>query len=439
MKVADQLRSDPRNHICVVRPVDYELDGLLSILQQQLTISEKGYLIESFWKALIYTELAKSVYEAITSKPEYLGRTAAEADLVSFVTRNEDLILPEFSMRLDVLVTRLSKVNQAATSTEIKAKISESVHRELINHLRDLITACLEKSHTVALLVDNLDKNWTRRANVELTSELLLALLSVGPRVADDFKKSSLGRRRLDVLMTIFIRSDIYAGIHAYARESDKLPIRKIEWNDPELLGRVIERRIMASDTGIVDSAEVWSKYFVDQVDGASTKDFLITSVFPRPRDLIYLVRASLQHAVNRGHTRIEEKDVLSGLEQYSSFAFASLMAEGEPQFRELQDFMVQLFGGPSVLTEDEIRDALEEGDLGITNLDYAVSLLQELTFLSYEMSPGQFVFAYDQEERAKLAVLAKRTSKVIGKRRYQIHPAFHAYMELKAIDASGQ
>ena len=272
-----------------------------------------------------------------------------------------------------------------------------------------------------------------------MTSELLLALLSVGPRVADDFKKSSLGRRRLDVLMTIFIRSDIYAGIHAYARESDKLPIRKIEWNDPELLGRVIERRIMASDTGIVDSAEVWSKYFVDQVDGASTKDFLITSVFPRPRDLIYLVRASLQHAVNRGHTRIEEKDVLSGLEQYSSFAFASLMAEGEPQFRELQDFMVQLFGGPSVLTEDEIRDALEEGDLGITNLDYAVSLLQELTFLSYEMSPGQFVFAYDQEERAKLAVLAKRTSKVIGKRRYQIHPAFHAYMELKAIDASGQ
>lgn len=439
LKVADQLRSDPRNHICVVRPVDYELDGLLSILQRQMTSSEKGYLIESFWKALIYTELAKSVYEAITLKPEYLGRTAAEADLVSFVTRNEGLILPEFSMRLDVLVTRLSRVNQAATSTEIKAKISEGVHRELIYHLRDLIAACLEKSHTVALLVDNLDKNWTQRANVELTSELLLALLSVGPRVAEDFKKSSLGRRRLDVLLTIFIRSDIYAAIHAYARESDKLPIRKIEWNDPELLGRVIEKRIMASDPGIVDSAEVWSKYFVDQVDGASTKDLLISSVFPRPRDLIYLVRASLQHAVNRGHTRVEEKDVHSGLEQYSSFAFASLMAEGEPQFRELQDFMIQLFGGPSVLTEDEIRDALEEGRLGITNMDYIVGLLQELTFLSYEMSPGHFVFAYDQEERAKLAVLAKRTSRALGKRRYQIHPAFHAYMELKAIDAAGQ
>ena len=136
---------------------------------------------------------------------------------------------------------------------------------------------------------------------------------------------------------------------------------------------------------------------------------------------------------------RIQEKDVLSGLEQYSSFAFASLMAEGTPQFRQLQDFMVQLFGGPSVLTEDEIRDALEEGRLGITNLDYVVSLLQELTFFSFETSPGHFVFAYDHEEKTKLAVLARKTSKAVGRKRYKIHPAFQSYLELKPVDADGQ
>jgi hypothetical protein len=121
-------------------------------------------------------------------------------------------------------------------------------------------------------LVDNLDKNWTHNADVELTSELLLALLSVGPRVADKLRKSSLSKHRLDVTMTIFIRSDIYAAILSHARESDKLPIRKIEWNDPELLGRVIEKRIMISDPGILDNTEVWNKYFVDQVCGVSTK-----------------------------------------------------------------------------------------------------------------------------------------------------------------------
>lgn len=440
MKVADQLRSDPRNHICVIKPIDYELEGLLSILKQQMTVSEKGYLIESFWKALIYTELAKSVYEGISSKPEFLGRTNAEENLFAFVKANEDLVLPEFSMRLDSLVARLAKVNVTSTSSaEIKTRVSESVHKVLVNNLRNLIVDCLERANSVALLVDNLDKNWTQRADVGLTSELLLALLSVGPRVADEFKKSSLGRRRLDVMMTIFIRSDIYAALLSHARESDKLPIRKIEWNDQELLGRVIEKRIMTSDPGISDAAEVWNKYFVERVCGVSTKDFLVASVFPRPRDLIYLVRASLQHAVNRAHTKIQEKDILSGLEQYSSFSFASLMTEGAPQFRALQDFMIQLMGGPSVLTDDDIREGLEESGQGITNLDYVVGLLQELTFLSYETSPGHFVFGYDQEEKAKLTVLAKKTAKAVGKRRYQIHPAFHSYLELKAVDETGQ
>lgn len=439
LKVADQLRSDPRNHICVIKPVDYELEGLLSILREQMTVSEKGFLVESFWKALIYTELAKSLYEAIESKPEYLGRSAAEGDLTAFVRSNEELILPEFSMRLDALVKRLSSVRGVdQTSGEIKTRVSESVHKVLLNRLRDLLVAVLEKANTVALLVDNLDKNWTYRSDIDLTSELLLGLLSVGPRIADDFKKSSLGKRRVDVVMTIFIRSDVFAAILSRARESDKLPIRKIEWNDPELLGRVIEKRVMISDPSIVDSAEVWSKYFIDQIGGFPTREFMVSAVFPRPRDLIYLVRASLQHAVNRGHTKIQVKDVVDGLEQYSSFVFASLIAEGAPQFRSLQDLMIQFMGGPSILTDDDIREALESAGQGITNLDYVVGLLRDLTFLSYETSPGQFVFGYEQEQRAKLESLSKKAGKVVGARRYQVHPAFHSYLELKAVDSSG-
>jgi hypothetical protein len=440
LKVADQLRSDPRNHVCIVKPVDYELEGLLAILREQMSVSEKGFLVESFWKALIYTELTRSVYETIVSKPAFLARSKADEELVAFVQDNEELILPEFSMRLDSLVSRLVAVNKGTqTSRELKTKVSESVHKTLLNRLRDLLLASLERTNAVALLVDNLDKNWTRRVDIELTSELLLGLLSVGPRIADDFKKSSLGKRRLDVIMTIFIRSDVYAAILPHARESDKLPIRKIEWSDPELLIRVIEKRIMTSDPDIVGPGEIWNKYFVDQVRGLPTREFLVCAVFPRPRDLIYLVRASLQHAVNRGHAKIEERDILAGLDQYSKFAFASLMAEGAPQFRSLQDFMTQLFGGPSILNDDDVREGLENCGLGITNLDYVVGLLQDLTFLSYETSPGRFIFAYEQEERAKLNSLARKVGKSVGKKRYQIHPAFHSYLELTAVDLSGQ
>src|SRR5665213_2854729 len=40
-KLASDLSADPRNHFCTVRPVDYELDGILTMLQQEITRSEK--------------------------------------------------------------------------------------------------------------------------------------------------------------------------------------------------------------------------------------------------------------------------------------------------------------------------------------------------------------------------------------------------------------
>ena len=43
------------------------------MLRQELNRSEKGYLVESFWKFLLYTELARSLDEAIRSKPTYIG------------------------------------------------------------------------------------------------------------------------------------------------------------------------------------------------------------------------------------------------------------------------------------------------------------------------------------------------------------------------------
>ena len=45
----------------VVKPIGYEIEGVLETLVK-LTNAERGYLIESIWKYLIYTELLKSIY-----------------------------------------------------------------------------------------------------------------------------------------------------------------------------------------------------------------------------------------------------------------------------------------------------------------------------------------------------------------------------------------
>ena len=42
-----ELRSDKRNHVCVIKPVDYEVDGIVRVLKQSIARSEKGFLVES--------------------------------------------------------------------------------------------------------------------------------------------------------------------------------------------------------------------------------------------------------------------------------------------------------------------------------------------------------------------------------------------------------
>ena len=57
-------------------------------------------------------------------------------------------------------------------------------------------------------------------------------------------------------------------------------------------------------------------------------KQYLIDTILPRPRDLLYLVKTALQNAINRSHGRIEEEDLLDAEVEYSHFALNSLMAE---------------------------------------------------------------------------------------------------------------
>ena len=65
IKIADEVQRNNQNHLCVIKPIDYELEGVLRLLNLSLPESEKGFLVESLWKFLVYTELAQSVYAEI--------------------------------------------------------------------------------------------------------------------------------------------------------------------------------------------------------------------------------------------------------------------------------------------------------------------------------------------------------------------------------------
>jgi hypothetical protein len=432
-KLAEELSADPRNHVCVVKPVDYELQGLLEMLAQELARSEKGYLIESFWKFLLYTELAKNVYEQILSKPTYYVPTDAETQLSEFVNEYRSTITPEFSVRLDAAVNRLRNLTASDVADSQRVSISERLHSEMLPRLRAVLGKALSTKARVSILVDNLDKAWNPQSDLRLLSELLFGLLSVSVRVAEEFAKEGHWRDPVNLSLTLFLRSDIYSAMIRFARERDKLPIRRMTWEDPELLRRVLEERFVKSGADVVLPDQIWERYFPELVRNTPVRDYLSDAVLPRPRDLIYLVKTALQFAVNRGHMRIEEKDLISAEEQYSRFALDSLLVESGTRVARLDELIYEFVGAPAVITSKYVLNAMHEVGIPDGELHTAIATLCEITFLGPEVGPGRFAYMYDEDSMTKIQVMARKTASEhkFGFDRFCINKVFHAYLEI--------
>lgn len=193
----------------MIKPVAYEIEFLLAILKKIISKAERGFLVESLWKFLIYTELAKSIVNKLRSKPNYYEYTKNEQAILSYVSSHASIIEPEFSERLDYAVNRLEDPNSSSVLIDQKKKVSELLHNNIINDLRSILGNYLNNKKKVAILVDNLDKAWSPLIDTELIGEFIFSLLDVGESIIKDFSKEDYWRQPANLSLIIFLRDDI--------------------------------------------------------------------------------------------------------------------------------------------------------------------------------------------------------------------------------------
>ena len=131
-------------------------------------------------------------------------------------------------------------------------------------------------------------------------------------------------------------------------------------WDDSDTLLRVIEERFLKSEVGISHPAEIWQEYFSSTVGVRDTRKYLVQTVLPRPRDLLYLIKAALRFAVNPKHGRIEEEDLLSAESEYSHFALSAILAENAGQVSRLEELLTEFAGSPAVIGELDVLNFIE-------------------------------------------------------------------------------
>ena len=186
----DQSRND---HVAVLDPVGYELEGLIRILNEIRENSERGFLIESLWKYLIYSEIARSVEDSILARSAYEDRNDDEEKFLWFCEANAETIRSPFSARLEHAVSSIEGVGLLDKATEQRVKISEGLHEKMLGTLRRQIGLALGKSKKLTVLIDNLDAPWRPGANTEELTELISGLLHVVQDIPRDFERKDRG------------------------------------------------------------------------------------------------------------------------------------------------------------------------------------------------------------------------------------------------------
>jgi hypothetical protein len=432
LRATERLREDARNLVVVIKPYGYELTGLLRVLKRFTDRDTEGYLVESLWKYLLYSEIAIAAANEFAARPPAVVFGTPAQELLDYVNDPANGLTEEFAVRLERAVEGLQEVGDEGSIENARRGIAERLHEGTLQALRGLLGRALADRRRVALLVDNLDKAWDKSGDVDELAKMVLGLLVAIGGLARDFRRRDHWRRPVPVSLCVFLRSDIYTYVARVAREPAKIPVSNIVWSNPELLLRVIEQRYVAGRDNGADPSEVWDRFFSSHVGMIPARDYILSRILPRPRDIVYFCNEAIIAAINSGHATIEGQDVLRAEKIYSEFAFEAILVENGITVMQLEQVLFQFAGARPIVDRAEIDAFIQAAGVSLERSEIVVRRLRELAFVGIEVRPEEFSYDETQSGLARDDVLARKLCEASGTNvRFQIHPAFRAYLEI--------
>lgn len=435
-RLASLLSEDPRNIVCEIKPVAYEIEGVIQLFSKVSEKEERTYIFETLWKFLILTQITRDVVVTIKNRKVQAGVSEEENNLLSLVEKNKHLIEPEFSLRLEACLSELQASAQSQSDIErtiarSRENVAQALHGGFLNELRGVLIPVLTDKHRVSVLVDNLDKAWDKDTNVDTLSHFFLGLLTATNRISHDLKKFKTRAENVNVVLTVFLRADIFHRIMSVAREPDKINHYRISWADPMQLIQVLDERLRALEDFRVDETELWERYFCKEVQGIPIREFFLRESLPRPRDLIYLVNQALTFAVNRRHSKVEAEDAMDARKPYSEFAITSVQVEGLVMSGDLEKVLYEFVGAPPILPKGDIIDRMSRVDVAPERFDELLDHLCLLGVLGMEVSTGDFRYVLDEVDLRKAKVLASaKQGEAFREQRFEINRPFRTFLE---------
>lgn len=420
------------NLAILIKPPGFEFPAMLAVIER-LPAFQHDYFFDALWRFVIQTEIASTVLQKLESRSKYVPYSGDEQAFLDYAESASFDMRADMSVRLEqALDSLLESLPLDEGASPARNLINEAFHDSALAILRSKLGTVLKGRKRVAVFVDNLDKGWEKGADFKVMARFILGLLTARGHVVVDFEKEDYWRDSIKLTVAIFLRSDIYSYLRSEAREPDKLPISSITWSDSETLRSVIENRFMLSEAHPENTAELWTKYFCQSVDGLPLPIYFERMVLPRPRDVVFFCNAAIGRAIDRIHNCVEEDDFRSAQVIYSQYAYEALLVENGVTVPEMEDALLLYLEAPAVATRKDRENTLLAGSIPSDRAVVIVDKLVSMSFFGIEVSHDVFIYPEAGAERKAAEARARRLQSERADQRLSIHNAFHAFLEVR-------
>ena len=424
--IMNRLFDDKRNLVCNIKPKEWQLDELLQFTASQLDKAKKGYLLESLWKFMVYSEVVKSCYERIKEKPEAATFSPSERAIRRYVEDRNDIYQLSFTSRLVKTVNDLTMNFDKEKATEIA--VSEGLHETDIKQMHTMVMDYVqENTESCTIVIDSLDANWHLGEEYRLMAEILLALISSARDIwrmcTKDYSKQGINK---GISILIFLRNDVFKVVLAQAKEPDKLQYELLIWDNFDKLFEIVNQRIINSLADYEIEVINWSKILEPGFTPEEMKSLVRDNVVWRPRDIIYLMERAFYYARSRRAKYLGKQDFHTAMPEYSEHVFRALIAESQPYIPSMEDLILEFAEAPAIMDLEAVEERLTKASIERKNIRNTINFLVESNFIGYRIGSSDYRFPITPTE-SSIMTKSVWDSKTLSKsKRFKIHNAFH-------------
>lgn len=414
-----------------LKPEGYQFAKLRDMLLSKFSMAIKQHTLTAIWDYVLLLELAHKI---ISDKKEI---NAAHKDPEKWKTwdllkceyaLHRNIEEGDFSERLSALIDAIVKRSPSTNIDMGTPEITQMVFLHDIKKLRDLIVDYLQDKDEVWVLFDNLDKNWKINQADDYEAIILRCLLDASRKLQKMLIKEDINFHSI-----VFIRNDIYSFFLDKTTDRGKDQVTYLDWNDTDLFKEIFRLRINRDQKSKETLDEIWARIFDLHVLSESSFNYIIDRTLLRPRDFLLFIHYALQTAINRGHGRISQEDILHAEESYSRDLFEGLLYEIRDISPDLENVLYGFLENNRTMFESDLIEILQNCKIPADKIELTINTLLWFCFIGINASDMTERYAYSTGYDIKMLLkLGDWTQKEQSERMYAIHPGFSRVLELK-------